>query len=195
MKNRDVRACRNAAQGWCFYANFSCAQPVTYQSLAREAGLPYDLAKALLFEFFTQHKAVRCVALADMRARVHAFASRLSEKNGWPSACFSDIKFSRPQDCCLDRFRAQKLHATFLLSGWTKDGDAPRHRVSVVRGDELEGAKARFNPITSMHLYSLGPAANQVGKDAALLKQVPTEPVSSQVRSQFKAPWLPTERG
>lgn len=53
---------------------------MTYQSLAREAGLPYDLAKALLFEFFTQHKAVRCVALADMRARLHTHAARLSAR-------------------------------------------------------------------------------------------------------------------
>ena len=92
MKNRDVRACCSAARGWCLYSTFSCAQPVTYQSLAREAGLPYDLAKALLFEFFTQHKAVRCVAPADMRARVHVFASRLSATNGWPSACSSSRK-------------------------------------------------------------------------------------------------------
>lgn len=78
-----------------------------------------------------------------------------------------------------------------MLSGWTKDGDAPRHRVSVVRGDELEGAKALFNPITSMHLYSLGPAANQVGKDAALLKQVPPNFMSLQSDPNSKFPGYP----
>lgn len=37
---------------------FVATQPVTYKWLAREAGIPYDTAKGLLFDFLTEHRSV-----------------------------------------------------------------------------------------------------------------------------------------
>lgn len=51
----------------------------------------------------------------------------------------------------------QKLHATFLVSGWTKDSN-PHHVVRLVEGRALEDAKSQLSVVTAMHVYSVQPA-------------------------------------
>lgn len=56
-----------------------------------------------------------------------------------------------------------KCHATYLLSGWVEDGEGIRqHVVQVVDASVLAREKARFSPITGLHVYSVQPSQPKV---------------------------------
>eukprot|EP00884_Botryococcus_braunii_P011361 jgi/Botrbrau1/20225/Bobra.31_1s0022.1 len=82
-----------------------------------------------------------------------------------------------------------KLQATYLLAGWTEGAQGSRqHTVQVVDASVLAREKARFSPITGLHVYSLQPSQP---KD-------PSEVWSSeldQTRELFAAMLRPAEEG
>lgn len=60
---------------------------------------------------------------------------------------------------------AQKVKATFLVSGWTRgvgEGEGQQHVVRVVDGARLEAAQAGLGAITCMHVYSVQPGVPKV---------------------------------
>jgi len=59
----------------------------------------------------------------------------------------------------------QNIQATFLLSGWTKGGEAAQHVVRVVDAQALEAAKAQLEVITALHVYSVQPALAKDSSD------------------------------
>ena len=60
---------------------------------------------------------------------------------------------------------SQKVKATFLLSGWTKE-EQPQHVVRVVEGSRLEAVKGSLDTITAMHVYSVQPGVPKVSVHA-----------------------------
>ena len=62
-----------------------------------------------------------------------------------------------------------KASITYLLAGWTK-GAAPQHVIKLVDASALADCRAKLEPITAMHVYSVQPTQPKVS-DAARLCQ------------------------
>ncbi len=48
------------------------------------------------------------------------------------------------------------MSATFLLAGWTK-GEEPQHVIKLVDAASLASCRAKLDPITALHVYSVQP--------------------------------------
>jgi DNA polymerase subunit Cdc27 len=60
-----------------------------------------------------------------------------------------------------------KMQATYLLAGWQQDGQGGRlHTVQLVDASLLAREKARFAPLTGLHVYSLQPSQPKVALSA-----------------------------
>ncbi|XP_028283492.1 DNA polymerase delta subunit 3 [Parambassis ranga] len=76
-----------------------------------------------------------------------------------------------------------QLHATYLVSGKFVDNGQTGHRVSVVREDQLEDAKAKMSLIVSVHVYSVQKA---LLKDSGPLYSVDYDAVKNNLKDCSK---------
>ena len=49
-----------------------------------------------------------------------------------------------------------KVSATYLLAGWTK-GEEPQHVIRLVDAASLGACRAKLDPVTALHVYSVQP--------------------------------------
>jgi len=54
-----------------------------------------------------------------------------------------------------------RVSSTYLIAGWTKSGN-PQHIVQLVDATAVADRRSKLDPVTSLHVYSIQPAAPKV---------------------------------